>query len=69
MSIEVYARSVNEADSNHLATVADVGQLKELLRHMRDTGVYCDGDIFREFDTQYVVDDESAYFEIVIGGA
>jgi len=68
MSIEVYARSANEADSNHLASVANVGQLKELLQHMREVGVYCEGDTHREFDTQYVVDDSDAYFEIVVGG-
>jgi hypothetical protein len=67
MSIEVYARSVNESDSSHLATVANVSELRELIDHMRNVGVDCEGDTYREFATQYVVDKEDAYFEIVIG--
>lgn len=67
MSIEVYARSVNESDANLLATVASVGELKELVAHMKLCGVACDGDVHRDLTIQYVVDDESAYVEIIVG--
>ena len=67
MSIEVYARSVNESVGWLLATLSNAAEVKELVEHMKESGIYCDGDMHREVATQYVVDGDSAYFEIIVG--
>lgn len=69
MSIEVYVRSINGSNSFKLAEMESLPDVLDLMRSMRNIGVYCDGQIRYEVLMQYVVNDDEAmaYVEFIIG--
>lgn len=68
MAIEIYMRYVNSGDGFLLHTAQDIAEVRATVQHVRENSIYIDGsNSTREVATQYVIDDESAYFEIVVG--
>ena len=69
MAIEIYMRDANSSDGFLLHTAQDVAEVRATVQHVRECFVYIDGgNRTNEVETQYVIDDYSAYFEIVVGG-
>ena len=65
--LEIYIRHASDTDSEHLIDVAHVDQIDVVLASLKKHGVYCGGDTWTTFDTQFVVDDSGAYFEVIVG--
>lgn len=63
----IYIRSIADADAQHLMDVDDVSKIDDVLRSLKKHGVYCDGQVRYELNTQYIVDnDDGAYFEVIV---
>ena len=68
MAIEIYMRDVNSSEGFLLHTAQDIAEVRATVQHVRENSIYIDGsDPTREVATQYVIDGDSAYFEIVVG--
>ena len=68
MAIEIYIRDVNSSEGYLLHTAETVDEVRATVSHIKESSVYTSGsDSTREISTQYVVDSNSAYFEIVVG--
>ena len=68
MAIEIYMRDTNSGDAFLLHTAQDIAEVRATVQHVRENSIYIDGgDSTRDVETQYVIADESAYFEIVVG--
>ncbi|MDX9971928.1 MAG: hypothetical protein RBU21_02950 [FCB group bacterium] len=68
MAIEIYMRDVNSVEGFLLHTAKDIAEVRATVHHVRENSIHIHGgDSTREVDTQYVIDGDSAYFEIVVG--
>ena len=68
MHVEVRIRHANHVDSTLLAYVP-MDRLDDLVRHLGKHGVYAEGSVWMgdSFDTQFVIENEQAFFEVVVG--
>lgn len=66
---EVVIRNYKGGVGVTLTEVQDVAELERLLAHLRQTGIHDDesGETYYEFETQYVLSEDCAYFEVIIG--
>ena len=64
--MNIYIRRRHEVDSQHLIDVEKVEQIDDVLASLKKHGVFYEGDPHYEFDTQYVLDEDSAYFEVIV---
>lgn len=65
--IDVYLRHVDEGEGIHLATVATAAEVEALLDSTRRFGVHAGGDMHYDALLQYVLTDDDAYAELVVG--
>lgn len=66
--MNVYLRDVNEA-TGFLFTECDFDQITDVIAELkRGSGVYCNGSHVTDLSYQFVLDEESAYAEIIVGG-
>lgn len=68
MAIEIYMRDVNSSEGFLLHTAETIDEVRATVNHVKEQSIYTEsGDSTREVSTQYVVDANSAYFEIIVG--
>lgn len=70
MKIEVFIRHVNNSERVSLGKANGPEQVEAMLAQLRDFGVYDElaGSTEEKIDPQYVLGDEVAFVEFVIGG-
>jgi len=66
--MNVYLRDTNEA-TGFLFTECDFDQITDVIAELqRGGGVNCNGSYITDLSYQFVLDDNSAFAEIIVGG-
>ena len=68
MAIEIYMRDVNSSEGFLLHTAETIDEVRATVNHVKEQSIYTgSGESTCDVSTQYVVDANSAYFEIIVG--